>query len=343
MVEKGTRHYVARSRIAATAALVLSLSLSGCSDSGEKSDGLPSELWVNPDSQPARTARQYVTQGRHEDAALMRKIADQPAAEWVGELPRARARAVTTAAARTGRTPVLVAYHIPYRDCGRHSAGGAEGAPDYGGWVRELAAGIGDRSAVVILEPDAVAQVVDGCVPGELREERLAMLRNAVETLKALPRTWVYIDAGNAGWVRDPYALVEPLKQSGIDKADGFSLNVSNFQPTGATIRYGHHLSGSLGGAHFVIDTSRNGNGATNAAGSRSEAYAYPGHHEDRWCNPPGRALGERPGTRTGDPKVDAFLWVKRPGESDGTCNGGPAAGSWWPRYALDLARNTRG
>jgi endoglucanase len=35
---------------------------------------------------------------------------------------------------------------------------------------------------------------------------------------------------------------------------------------------------------------------------------------------------------------VDGLLWIKAPGESDGSCNGGPSAGTWWPEYALGLA-----
>ncbi|NUT94690.1 MAG: endoglucanase, partial [Saccharothrix sp.] len=54
---------------------------------------------------------------------------------------------------------------------------------------------------------------------------------------------------------------------------------------------------------------------------------------------PPGRGLGARPTADTGIPLVDAFLWVKRPGESDGECQGGPAAGRWWPEQALELAK----
>lgn len=80
-----------------------------------------------------------------------------------------------------------------------------------------------------------------------------------------------------------------------------------------------------------MVDTSRNGNGPLGAAG------------QDAWCNPPGRALGTPPTTRTGDPLLDAYLWIKRPGESDGSCRGGPSAGTWWPEYALGLARNTKG
>jgi endoglucanase len=76
--------------------------------------------------------------------------------------------------------------------------------------------------------------------------------------------------------------------------------------------------------AHFVTDTSRNGRGPTPDAA---------------WCNPDGRGLGHPSTGNTGDPAIDAFLWVKVPGESDGTCNGGPPAGTWWPEYALGLAQ----
>jgi endoglucanase len=41
----------------------------------------------------------------------------------------------------------------------------------------------------------------------------------------------------------------------------------------------------------------------------------------------------------TGSALLDALLWIKAPGESDGSCAGGPAAGVWWPAYALGLAR----
>ena len=76
---------------------------------------------------------------------------------------------------------------------------------------------------------------------------------------------------------------------------------------------------------NFVIDTSRNGNGSNG-----------------EWCNPRGRAIGSRPTTATGNNLVDAYLWIKVPGESDGYCNGGPSAGTFWPEYALELVRNAR-
>ena len=59
---------------------------------------------------------------------------------------------------------------------------------------------------------------------------------------------------------------------------------------------------------------------------------------------PPGRGLGADPTTETGDDRVDALLWVKRPGESDGACRPGePAAGQWYPEYALGLAQRQAG
>ena len=40
---------------------------------------------------------------------------------------------------------------------------------------------------------------------------------------------------------------------------------------------------------------------------------------------------------------VDTNLWIKPPGESDGPCNGGPAAGVWWPAAARELTRDVIG
>ena len=74
-----------------------------------------------------------------------------------------------------------------------------------------------------------------------------------------------------------------------------------------------------------MIDTSRNGQGPRRRA---------------EWCNPPGRGLGERPTTTTNIPRLDAKLWIKTPGESDGECaRGDPAAGRWFPRQAAELIR----
>jgi endoglucanase len=221
---------------------------------------------------------------------------------------------------------------VPGRDCGSYSAGGSGSGGSYRAWVRAFARGIGERRAIVIVEPDAIPQAVeDSCLSARRKAERYALLRYAIRTFGALPGVAVYLDAGNPGWIRPAARLVGPLRASGIRAADGFALNVSNFYRTGAAIGYGRSLSRRLGGAHFVIDTSRNGNGP-----SRRDDARGP-----KWCNPPGRALGRDPTTATGEPKVDAYLWIKEPGASDGSCRAGaPPAGHWWPEYALRLVRN---
>ncbi|GGX47602.1 glucanase [Streptomyces chartreusis] len=288
-------------------------------------------FWVNPDGNAAAQVADYEKGGKKDDAEQIRKIAQQPTGEWIGpENPEDEARGYTEAADKAGRTALLVLYNIPHRDCGQYSQGGAADGNAYRDWIDGVAKGIEDRAATVILEPDALLHLVDGCTPDEFHEERYDLLKGAIGKLKSLKNTKVYVDAGNAGWGH-PDQIFEPLKWAGIDQADGFSVNVSNFYTTKDSIAYGKQLSGKVGGKPFVIDTSRNGNGP----------YTE-GDPNERWCNPPGRALGETPTTKTSDPLVDAYVWVKRPGESDGECKGGPKAGQWWAEYALKLAKASK-
>jgi endoglucanase len=273
---------------------------------------------------PAATQARAWSAARPADAELVRWIARQPQALWLGDWHRdvrgLVARRVRAARA-TGTVPVLVAYNIPGRDCGQHSQGGAADTAAYARWIDAVARGIGPGPAAVILEPDALAGM--SCLPRRERSARVAALSAAVDRLTAGGGTEVYIDAGNPGWV-PARTMAGRLRSAGVARARGFALNVSGFETTARVARYGSAISRRAGRARFVVDTSRNGNGP---------------HPRGVWCNPPGRALGEAPTTETGHPLIDAYLWIKRPGESDGTCNGGPPAGRWWPEYALELAR----
>lgn len=113
---------------------------------------------------------------------------------------------------------------------------------------------------------------------------------------------------------------------------------------SGINARY---TSGS-GTTHFVIDSSRNAVGPWNPT-------PYSKSVGQDWCNPPARGVGIRPTANTGVPLLDAYMWIKTPGQSDGACNrwatGGtvdpargniqdPAAGVWFPQVALELAKN---
>lgn len=279
------------------------------------------KLWVDPSSHATRTADAWRAT-RPADAAQLLKVAAQSQVRWFGnwntDIAREVDAAVTTMTAG-GALPVFVAYNIPQRDCGGLSGNNTTTPSGYRAWIAGLAAGIAGRRVAVILEPDALAGM--DCLGAADRQVRLELLNHAVQALRASGDVAVYLDAGNPGW-QTAATMADRLTRAGIASTQGFALNVSNFLRTTENIAYGRQISALVGGKHFVVDTGRNG------AGGNGE-----------WCNPAGRALGERPSTATGDVLVDAFLWVKAPGESDGACNGAPASGDWMPEYALGLAQ----
>lgn len=154
-----------------------------------------------------------------------------------------------------------------------------------------------------------------------------------------------------ARWVSDCIALV---MRRGIDPRDCPSqyepADFKDHTTWGATDAAFDRLFEKVGlrrdaaaQKHAVIDTSRNGKGSWHPpVGKYSDAEV--------WCNPPDRGLGRQPSLASGDPYVDAFLWIKIPGESDGECHrgrGGPAdperglqappAGSWFAQQAREL------
>jgi endoglucanase len=280
-------------------------------------------LYVDPNSQ----ALQAAAADAHSDpvaAALLHQIASEPTGLWMGSwFPVDKVAGIVSAAMRAAAAqaaePLLVLYGFPLTSCAQDSGAGAA----YERWLGQVAAGIGSDAAVVVIEPDALAQdVLLSCLTPAQQRYRLALIRSAVEQTARLPGTTVYLDAGNSRW-KTPNTMAPLLEAAGVSMTRGFSLNVSNFNSTADEESYGDRLSALLHGKHFVIDTSRNGN-ATAAT----------------WCNPPGQALGTSPTTVTGDRRADALLWIKAPGSSDGTCNGGPPAGIFWPSYALTLATN---
>ena len=254
--------------------------------------------------------------------AKLEKLAAQPTAIWLTpeKYPTASIAATVTSilddAQSKGSMPVFVVYGVPNRDCGNFSVGGLTAA-DYPLWVAQIASAVTARQAVVILEPDALA------LSGQCgnADERIAEVKGAVDTF-ASTKAVVYLDGGHSTWL-PANQMADLLNRAGIAEARGFVSNVSNYNSTVKERAYGEKLSKLTGNSHYVIDTGRNGKGSTG-----------------EWCNPSGRALGATSSAITNAGHLDAQLWVKPPGESDGTCNGGPAAGVWWPQSALELATN---
>jgi endoglucanase len=255
---------------------------------------------------------------RAHGATWLDPIVTVPQARWLTD-PESLADLPPTVrdARRQGALLVLVAYYIPNRDCGGESRGGAADASAYGTWISQLVTALGSTRTAVILEPDAVAAEC-------FDDARAAMLAGAIRKLAGAGHS-VYLDAGHPRWL-DPDEMADRLRQAGVAGAEGFSVNVANRQSTADSQRYAARLSDLLGGREAIIDTSRNG------------VAAPP---DDQWCNPARQALGQPPTT---DPRLDrvaALLWVKSPGESDGTCGGGPEAGEFWPRQAQALIANS--
>lgn len=378
---------------------------------------------------------QLLKQRNKADAKLVAQMIATPQAVWfTGGTPqsvRKEVRKVVTVANALKTVPILVAYNIPFRDCAQFSAGGATTVEEYQAWIDGFAAGIGTGKALVILEPDGLGIIpwyqpfgvnpLEWCQPAEAdpataASERFAMLNYAVDALKAHSNVTVYLDGTHSGWLGVGDAA-DRLIQAGVSRADGFFLNVSNYQYSSNQVYYGTWISKCIantdpsartnfnncanqywnggplpakiaellgewtgvalsnygewsedsdvpelnvsgynyrfGGAepttHFVIDTSRNGQGPW-----QPPAGVYPDAQD--WCNPPDRGLGLRPTADTGIPLLDAYLWVKIPGASDGECTRGlgpggetvdpewglidPPAGAWFPEMALELVHN---
>jgi endoglucanase len=366
-----------------------------------------------PDHGAVEQIARLTSEGDKDLANNIRAMVDTPQAVWVtGGSGHQLTQSISTVVQRAAgkkTVPVLVAYNIPFRDCAQYSAGGATSVAEYKAWIDAFAAGIGIQEAVVIVEPDGLGiipwyttinGVPEWCQPAEAdrttaASDRFAMLSYAVDRLTALPHTSVYLDGTHTGWLGAGDAA-DRLVRAGVREADGFFLNVSNYQTTERQLKYGNWVArciyfGTSGPewarghfewcasqyypadpndfstwpltdawydanvgdvpadqlAHFVVDTSRNGQGAW----SPPAGVTWP--DPQTWCNPPDRGLGLGPTTGTGDPLADAFLWIKTPGQSDGQCDRGtgtgrdparggmvdPAAGAWFPEQAIELVR----
>jgi endoglucanase len=284
---------------------------------------MTSGFYVNPNNSAAVWAAAHPTDGR--EPAIESAIATEPDAVWFtgGESAIGTSTgAYVGAAAYSDKLPVLVAYNIPDRDvCAGQSAGGASSDAAYDTWIGGFAGGIASRPAVVILEPDALAD--EGCMTSAQISDRDGLLNNAITQFTSQsPNTWVYLDAGNPGWI-SAATMASYLNSAGLSRARGFSLNVSNFYTVAQNVAYANQVNADLSADYgytkpFVIDTSRD------AAGSNGQ-----------WCNPQGRQLGATDQQGGG---AEMLLWIKTPGESDGDCGTSTdAAGQFDPQLAYDL------
>jgi len=277
--------------------------------------------------------------------------------------------------------PILLVYNLPNRDCSAKSSAGEltlenDGEKRYRTeFIDKIVAQIKahkNQRLVVILEPDSLPNIATNLNVPKCAESQ-DVYRNSVAyaiSQLSLPNVWIYLDAAHAGWLgwdgnRNKIATIykEVLTQAGgVDRIRGFATNVSNYtsldgeankkleasNPAPNELTYVQKLSESLEGAGikgkgFLIDTSRNGKD-----GIRTKW--------GNWCNVKGAGIGERPRVKPA-PLLDAYVWGKPPGESDGTSDpsakrfdencksadaapDAPEAGQWFQSYFLDLVKN---
>ena len=368
-----------------------------------------------PPTGAVQQADEFLKQGQFKNALLLTAMEAIPQAVWLtgGTTSQVSVSVITALVeAKLERAvPVFVLYNIPGRDCGSYSAGGAENTADYETWIDAITAAIGSQKAVIVLEPDALADLPSDCGYNpsqvniaQLTADRYTQINYAVTKLETASQTLVYIDGGNSHWQAVPI-MAARLAQAGVAQAQGFFTNVSNFNlnnyeakydtwvsecmafannPDNGGWRLGHYsycasqyysplgkvdpdniatwiytdewFQQNLGTAepitHFVVDTSRNGQGPLDASIYANAPYNQPAAvvqtlTNGGWCNPPARGLGTHPTANTGVPLLDAYVWVKTPGQSDGTCDAAGGARAWdytdytqsqWPTDAADQA-----
>jgi endoglucanase len=430
-------------RSVALAALALALTTTGVSASTSTGHELSDDTHFfvpAPNAGAVQQIRQLRQQDDRADAELLRDMITTPQAVWfttgTPQQVRRDVRSTMEAARDQHAVPVLVAYDIPGRDCAQFSAGGALDRASYLAWIDGFASGIGRGRAIVLLEPDSLGLLPSTCggpKPGFpfTDADRLAELNGAVTRLEQQPNVSVYLDSTHSAWLAVGDAASR-LVQGGVNNAQGFFVNVSNYQLTPNLVQYatwvseciafgqdpeqggwrlGHFnfcnsqyfpvvlspfsvwgssaaaanawFAANMGTAvatkHFVVDTSRNGTGPNSMATFAAAPFNQPASvvsklQSGNWCNPPDRGVGLRPTAETSVQLLDAYLWVKIPGESDGNCDaaGGPRAwdytiytkpgwptdpaqqqlfdplwgmfdppaGAWFPQQALQLAKD---
>ncbi|RPA82945.1 cellulase [Ascobolus immersus RN42] len=274
----------------------------------------------------------------------------------------------------------IVVYDLPDRDCAALASNGEFAIADggeakYKDYINQIAAIIkeyNDINTVLVIEPDSVANMITNMGVPKCAGAAKAYREGIQYALKTLnfPHVSMYIDAGHAGWLGWPANITPAAKEysdlfknAGSPRAcRGIATNVSNYNawiassPDPATTpnpnydekhyvdAFAPMLEAAGFPAHFIVDTGRSG--VQNIRAKWGD-----------WCNVKGAGFGIRPTTNTGHSAVDALVWIKPGGESDGTSDQSavrfdahcrsesshipaPEAGQWFNEFFITLVKN---
>jgi len=323
-------------------------------------------------------------------AEKIMKVAQYPSAIWldsiaaIPNIPKALDEAKRQQAASGKPTlTVFIIYDLPNRDCAANASAGelrlekngeSRYINEYIAPIKKLFQSYPDQPIVAVIEPDSLGNLATNMALPACAEAAPAYKKLTAHAIKelALPNVSMYLDAAHAGWLgwdgnREKIAKIYKSvlnMAGGPDLIRGFATNVSNYthlynsdgkvlEPTDPCfneIEYAKKLLVTVGmhgmkNKAVIIDTARNG---------RGNIRRKWGH----WCNLRGAGLGERPqaAPRT-DVAIDAYFWLKPPGESDGVSDpnaprydpecsspdsvpNAPQAGQWFESYFIDLVNN---
>lgn len=229
------------------------------------------------------------------------------------------------AATDPGTVPILSTYFLHPKLGGCATTAQIEAyMPRFHALVHAMARATGDRPAVFLLELDALGSSSCMARHGSLPAWEAA-LRYEMKAVASLPHTVVYVEGGYADSNSVRYT-VRALKALDVGTIRGFFTNDTHEDWTSNEVRWANAIAARTG-AHYIVDTADNGRGPLLNRHPTTEGV------EDL-CNPPGRGLGIQDTTGTGVPYADAYLWTHPPGNSSGSCNGGPPPGQFWPARA---------
>ena len=296
-------------------------------------------FFVDPEEQAWYQWKDYTRRGMKGKAALVAKIARQPRFRWFGRFTRPdmplkiskylqRVRCT-----EPGSVPLMTVLRHQGKQCSKsYEAGGTAEDSRTRQWYDEFASAIGSARVVIAFEPDSLGTL--DCLARSRRKARLDTLRHGVDVLSTLPNATIYLEGGASDW--EPASrTASQLRYIGIAKVRGFMLNVTHYDWTANNIRHGLRISRLTGGKPFIVSTAFNGRGPVHFRKWISRQRNI-WRTINVWCHPLMRGLGPAPTTSTSNPRVDAYMWIGRPGYSGGSCNGGPLpVGTWWPKRAL--------
>ncbi|TDZ49557.1 Exoglucanase 2 [Colletotrichum trifolii] len=270
----------------------------------------------------------------------------------------------------------FVVYDLPDRDCAAAASNGefaiADGGvakyKEYIDAIRAMIIKYSDIRVLLVIEPDSLANLVTNLNVPKCAGAQAAYLEctNYAVTQLNLPNVAMYLDGGHAGWLGWPANLppaaqmyAKVFKDAGSPKAlRGLATDVSNYNAWSLTVlgnanydekhfveAFRPLLEAQGWPAQFIVDQGRSGKQPTG-----QEQWGD-------WCNAIGTGFGLRPSANTGSAIVDAFVWVKPGGESDGTSDStaarydhncgksdalkpAPEAGTWFQAYFEQLLKN---